>query len=919
MVVRLWWKELRVFWPLCAFELALAVVAQWVALRVSDAPWRRGDLTLLALSWVALYAFAVSAAAFAGEREHQTMRWLDILPVDRRTLWYGKTSFALISTFVLAIVLIVVAALGAEEGDGNALEYAVRLMGFCSLLVEAVAWGLFWSSLSRHVLPAAALAVVCVGIVSGFLADRAVFKFNDLDRTAPLRLALAAVLLIASWCVLIRRPSGRSVRVRAPRVSLSGALGGMRPSRGHSSLRSLLWQTRREALAGWFGSLLLGVVPPILMSVWAERLVPEFFAIFGGLASLLAGVSVFQPDNRARSQRFYVYHGVSPAKTWWVKTSVWFVLVAVPAVVVLGVFTQWAGVRTIALLSVAFAFATGVLAGHVIRRGITAAVVGVGLLLILLTPYVSLVAFSAFPIWLLAFPPLILLGASWAWTGDWMLERPGRWVRLGANLAVPFFGLFAGQAAYRAWSIPDLGPLPAPSATVWPQLPADQDAAEIYRAAHRALAPVVSPSAAPAEFVKTEDEIARVLLGGWDPDAKTVVSWWQANQEAIRLVRKGARLAGGNFRTARTLDIESGEATGHYLSLARLMALDAREREFRGDLRGAWDDVRAVLDMARQLSEGADVARFYSAASVEMRGLEMGLVWAAASGQTRERLHAALDELLARQERLPLGDTIKVEAGIFERTLSLSTEELRRVLATVVRPRSVGRLSFALLSWALVNPWERQRALRAGRLYVRSTLEHADLDPWQRSGDLTTSGYLSVVKGSTRAFSPADIDHAFTSTPFLRYFGWSHGSLMFRVDQNVADRRALVLMLAIRAWQLEHDGQAPERLEELIPSELTSLPVDPYSGNPFGYRRSMGQGVLPLGTRASRVFGAAGKPVVLSQPGQWLLYSVGPDRHDDGGMSSGPSEQANGDLVYPIPGPTSGVPEPAADAAAPPF
>ena len=41
--------------------------------------------------------------------------------------------------------------------------------------------------------------------------------------------------------------------------------------------------------------------------------------------------------------------------------------------------------------------------------------------------------------------------------------------------------------------------------------------------------------------------------------------------------------------------------------------------------------------------------------------------------------------------------------------------------------------------------------------------------------------------------------------------------------------------MAIRAWQLKHDGQFPDRLEAIVPDDLPSLPTDPYSGKPFGY------------------------------------------------------------------------------------
>ena len=57
-------------------------------------------------------------------------------------------------------------------------------------------------------------------------------------------------------------------------------------------------------------------------------------------------------------------------------------------------------------------------------------------------------------------------------------------------------------------------------------------------------------------------------------------------------------------------------------------------------------------------------------------------------------------------------------------------------------------------------------------------------------------------------------------------------------DLNEAGRRALVQVLAIRDWQLKHNGQFPESLEKLVPEELPSLPLDPYSGRIFSYKRS---------------------------------------------------------------------------------
>jgi hypothetical protein len=74
----------------------------------------------------------------------------------------------------------------------------------------------------------------------------------------------------------------------------------------------------------------------------------------------------------------------------------------------------------------------------------------------------------------------------------------------------------------------------------------------------------------------------------------------------------------------------------------------------------------------------------------------------------------------------------------------------------------------------------------------------------------------------------------------------------------VTERRLAATALAMRLFAAEHDGRIPADLEELVPSYLATLPVDPMSA---GGRRV---GYIP----------AAGNPI---------LYSVGDDGNDDGG------------------------------------
>ena len=108
-----------------------------------------------------------------------------------------------------------------------------------------------------------------------------------------------------------------------------------------------------------------------------------------------------------------------------------------------------------------------------------------------------------------------------------------------------------------------------------------------------------------------------------------------------------------------------------------------------------------------------------------------------------------------------------------------------------------------------------------------------------------------------------------------------------RHDLTAAHLRLLTTELALRCYRGDQGG-APESLKQLVPKYLQRVPTDPFSGHPLIYR--------PQGTN-------------------WLLYSVGPDRADDGGKpagriitgdplsgfgatKSGGGQQNKGDLLY---------------------
>jgi hypothetical protein len=71
-----------------------------------------------------------------------------------------------------------------------------------------------------------------------------------------------------------------------------------------------------------------------------------------------------------------------------------------------------------------------------------------------------------------------------------------------------------------------------------------------------------------------------------------------------------------------------------------------------------------------------------------------------------------------------------------------------------------------------------------------------------------------------------------------------------------ARRRAALVSVAVERYRRGHQGRLPENLAALVPEFLQQVPMDPFDGQPLRFR-------------------------TLSKG--YVIYSVGRDRHDDGG------------------------------------
>jgi hypothetical protein len=96
------------------------------------------------------------------------------------------------------------------------------------------------------------------------------------------------------------------------------------------------------------------------------------------------------------------------------------------------------------------------------------------------------------------------------------------------------------------------------------------------------------------------------------------------------------------------------------------------------------------------------------------------------------------------------------------------------------------------------------------------------------------------------------------------------GRILPNYGENQAELYGVIQVVALRLYHAEK-GKYPTALGELVPRYLADLPMDPFTGKPFVY--------LPMEK-------------------DFLLYSVGPNRVDDGGVPREAAKDENYDIVF---------------------
>ena len=732
---------------LAVFGLA----AQSLILHYLGEQARNGGLAVMALGWTCLYGFAVAAAAFAGERENRTLILLDALPVERWRLWTGKVSFAFVSTLGLGFLLFLAAALATDKWVGVTPWWGV-FVGVAVLFV-VLGCGFFWSAVLSNALLAAVLGV-CTALAVVPALDAGLHLKMDDGSLRLNELALGVVALIASGFLFVRSgpPQRPLIRRRVQTLTIrpastSVAVATRAPRRLRywpTAAQSLVWQTFRYVRSIWWWLAVLCLVLPACLYVgMTPPREPGFWMVCVLAANIMAGVSIFGVENRARTHVFLANEGVQPGLVWLIKTSIWLAAMFVLLVLTSLVCTFFGGLPRVVFPARGEAFfilvptcgvwlitlAIPLLCGMVIRRGITAGMVALLVLLVVLPPLFGLYAMMMLPSIFFVLVPLAFLAVSFAWSSDWMLDRPGtrRWAKLAVLLAAFCGPVFAAYVAVRVQGVPTLDPVREAqlfSFTTPTSVSATDNAADLYRQIARSVSPM--PGAA-----------YQVVQEGWNPTAENVIAWYRENAKMLELVRKAATMPACQFTPLDKLTVFSSSYNTNsdmvlMSPIPTLLALTVLEHQARGDLDGAWNDLVVMFRIARQWSGAVPAYHAWSSLSCERIALSRAMVWAADAKQTPERLRSALDVYRKLPPMPNPAEPIRAEAQIIKNTEKLPRAEL---VEKIFELRTQGRAFAGLWMdkvWVdtVTTPWELARTDRAFRLLLASKIEAAQVEPW---------------------------------------------------------------------------------------------------------------------------------------------------------------------------------------------
>jgi len=357
--------------------------------------------------------------------------------------------------------------------------------------------------------------------------------------------------------------------------------------------------------------------------------------------------------------------------------------------------------------------------------------------------------------------------------------------------------------------------------------------------------------------LSTQD-VSRVMSavrGGWqDPDG-ALAGLLERDQPALESFRRAAALPFCDFTEGKLSVLTpqtpvSSQPLKPVMNLARVLALEGRAYEARGEADKAMDDYAAVLLFSRHLLQQRNWAMFYSlaggmAANIVWRPLSDCLARDLGSAGAYETLLQTLREARAGTPRF--GEALRRETAVYAAVSARTIETVGRLYRPAIREK-------------MLQDGQGLVADIGGRLAVSADQNTPEL--WDRYffEELVKQ---SALRNGNNAFFIYLLTHADGRawTFFCYYLAVVRFDIQI-VNYHLVQSRLNLLETgaAVRAYERRY-GKSPPDLQALVPDFLAQASADPFDAfRPYRYRPD--------------------------PAGGWTIYGLGPSHKDGGGAAA---------------------------------
>lgn len=373
-------------------------------------------------------------------------------------------------------------------------------------------------------------------------------------------------------------------------------------------------------------------------------------------------------------------------------------------------------------------------------------------------------------------------------------------------------------------------------------------------------------------------------------DDVALAKWLEANDEAIELMVRASKcsryyapLIGNDNADGPQLVLVLLPLVQEVRHVARMLSFRAMYRLGNDDLQGAFEDSLAIHRLSRLTSQGATLIDL-------LVGIACDSV--ACGVDVRIARHPKLRTPQALRFRRQLDkltpfESIATKFDVAERwtmldTVSSIARDGAKTLNIVMELHDFGPGADLLLKFVIRMGVDWNQVLRTSNvMYDRVTAAQRKPTRAQRMREL--NGLQREIDAMhAKAASKKNLAFAFISKKHRSEWLSSVlvGSMLpgMSLISNAADRAAVKvdqtrLAFALAAYGAEHQGY-PKSLDQLIPKYIAKLPSDRFGAGPFRYK--------------------------ATDKG-YVLYSIGMNEKDDGGIDRILERHANDDIVVSVP------------------